>query len=235
MLPLRNRAAFRQQSFDKDELGGLFIPGDADIDLGEVVELEIHFLEEEVRFRIRAMVQWKRASGRRAVPPGIGLTFLTTETAARDQLLAFADGQAVRHLERNTRRLPIVAEARIEFEGSSRVCQTDDISSGGCFLVVDQPPAVGSVVRVKLKDPGALFSWLGLDAVVCWARSGSAQAGVGVRFIVDGERQRRRIDKLLNVLRARVAREVRLEPTKSPSSSLPPASTPPTSSMLPIK
>lgn len=234
MLPLRNRAAFRQQSFDQDADGGLFIPGDADVDLGEIVELEIHFLEEEVRFRIRAMVRWKRASGRRMAPPGIGLTFLPSEQAARDQLLAFADGKEVRHLERDARRLPIVAEARLGFGGDTRTCQTDDISSGGCFLVLSNPPPIDSVIKLQLKGPQALFSWLSLDGVVCWVRNGGEQAGVGVRFIVDGERQQRRIDKLLTVLRERVAREVRLAPTRPTSSTLP-QSTPPTASMLPRK
>lgn len=241
MLPLRNRAAFRQQSFDQDAEGGLFIGGDADVALGETVELEIHFLEEEVRFRIRALVRWKRTTGRRAAPPGIGLTFLASEQSARDQLLAFVDGKVVRHLERDTRRLPIVVEARLRVGGSTRVCQTDDLSSGGCFLVVDDAPAIDTIVSVGLKGPELLFPWLTLDAVVCWARSGGVgvQRGVGVRFLIENDRQRRRIDKLVSVLRERVTREVRLAPTKPPSSSsLPPSSsgsTPPSSSMLPRK
>ena len=240
MLPLRNRAAFREQSFDQDAEGGLFIPGVADVELGELVELEIHFLEEEVRFRIRALVRWKRASGRRAAPPGIGLTFLPTEHAARGQLLAFVDGKDVRQIERDARRLPLVVEARIEFAGITHVCETDDISSSGCFLIIDNAPVIDTVIRVRLKGPGLLFSWLSADAVVCWARNGGPHAGVGVRFLLENDRQKRRIDKLLSVLRERVSRDVRMAPSKppssKPSSSSPSASQPPLSvSLLPRK
>lgn len=238
LLPLRDRAAFRQQSFDQDDEGGLFIAGDIDVAVGETVELEIQFVAEQVRFRLRTLVRWKRAAGRRMAPPGVGLTFLPSEQTTRDQLLRFVDGEDVRQLERDTLRLPIVAEARLDIPAIDNaaarqlVCQTDDISAGGCFLVVDPAPPIGTLVSVRLKGPGTLFSWLSLDAVVCWSRHGGSADGVGVRFILDGDRQRRRLDRLLTVLRNRVSRDVRLLATRPGTSSIPsPAST----SMLPRK
>ncbi len=238
LLPLRDRAAFRQQSFDQDDEGGLFIAGDIDVAVGETVEVDIQFVAEQVRFRVRTLVRWKRAAGRRMAPPGVGLTFLPSEQSTREQLLRFVDGEDVRQLERDTLRLPIVAEARLDIPatddspGRQLTCQTDDISAGGCFLVVDPAPPIGTVVKVRLKGPGLLFSWLSLDAVVCWARSGGAANGVGVRFILDGERQRRRLDKLLAVLRDRVTRDVRLLATR-PGTSTPPSQA--STSMLPRK
>jgi Tfp pilus assembly protein PilZ len=238
LLPLRDRAAFRQQSFEAEQ-GGLFVPGDADVELGDEVELEIHFLAEEVRFRIRAEVRWKRAAGRRAAPPGIGLTFLASEDAARTQLLAFVDGDDVRHRERDTRRLPVHVEARAEIGGTVEVCQTDDISEGGCFLLVSKHPEIGARLVVKLKGTGALFPWVSLGAVVCWHRQGGDREGFGVRFVPDSEWQRRRLGKLVKVVRERVAREIRMHArtsppgasTTSPTTSLPPSRT----SMLPRK
>lgn len=238
LLPLRDRAAFRQQSFDQDDEGGLFIAGDIDVAVGETVEVEVQFLAEQVRFRLRTLVRWKRAAGRRAAPPGVGLTFLPSEQSTREQLLRFVDGADIRQLERDTLRLPIVAEARLDIpatdDGTARqlVCQTDDISAGGCFLVVAPAPPIGTVVQVRLKGPGALFSWLSLEAVVCWARSGGNADGIGVRFILDGDRQRRRLEKLLAVLRDRVARDVRLLTTRPGMSTVP---APASSSMLPRK
>jgi Tfp pilus assembly protein PilZ len=238
LLPLRDRVAFRQQSFEADQ-GGLFVPGDADVGLGDEVELEIHFLAEEVRFRIRAEVRWKRAAGRRAAPPGIGLTFLASEAAARTQLLAFVDGDDVHHRERDARRLPVHVEARADIAGVVEVCQTDDISAGGCFLLVDKHPPIGSRLQVKLKGMGSLFPWVSLGAVVCWHRLGGDREGFGVRFVADNDWQRRRLDKLIRVVRERVAREIRMHArtsppgasTTSPTSSLTPSST----SMLPRK
>lgn len=245
LLPLRDRAAFRQQAFDQEE-GGLFVPGDADVALGDEVELEIHFLAEEVRFRIRALVRWKRQSARRSAPPGIGLTFLASEAAARTQLLAFVDGDDVHHRERDTRRLPVHVEAKVCVNGRDVVCQTDDISSGGCFLLTDERPVIGTRVELKLKGTGAIFSWISLVGVVCWHRVDGDRGGFGVRFVVDSDREQRRIDKLVALVRERVAREIRLRaPTLPPSSSLPssssssstkPSSIKPTSaSMLPRK
>ena len=230
LLPLRNRAAFRQQSFQQD-LGGLFVPGEADVSPGDEVELDIHFLAEEVRFRIRAQVQWKRASGRRTAPAGLGLAFLASEHAARVQLLAFVDGHDVHHIERDARRLPVHVEAKVEVDGRDVVCQTDDVSSGGCFLLVDQLPSIGTRLHLRLKGPGTLFSWLSLQAVVCWHRRSADREGFGVRFVVDTDRERRRIDKLVTLLRERVSREVHLQRPKvvTPTS----APTTPTPSMLP--
>lgn len=241
LLPVRNRAAFRQQSFDQED-GGLFVPGDADVALGEEVELEIHFLAEEVRFRIRALVRWKRSSARRSAPPGLGLTFLASEQAARTQLLSFVDGDDVQHRERDARRLPIHVEAKVDVAGRDVVCQTDDISSGGCFLLTDERPAIGSRVLLKLKGTGALFPWISLVGVVCWHRVDGDRGGFGVRFVIDSPREQRRIDKLVAVVRERVAREIRLRaPTLPPSSAGTPTSTKPSSikptsaSMLPRK
>ena len=230
--------AFRQQSFEADQ-GGLFVPGDADVELGDQVELEIHFLAEEVRFRIRAEVRWKRAAGRRAAPPGIGLTFLASEEAARTQLLAFVDGDDVHHRERDARRLPVHVEARADIGGVVEVCQTDDISAGGCFLLVDKHPAIGVRLQVKLKGTGALFPWVTLGAVVCWHRLGGDREGFGVRFVPDNDWQRRRLDKLVRVVRERVAREIRMHARSSPpgaATTSPTASRSPSStSMLPRK
>jgi Tfp pilus assembly protein PilZ len=230
-LPLRDRAAFRQQSFEQDQ-GGLFVPGDADVALGDEVELEIHFLAEEVRFRIRAQVRWKRAAGRRSAPPGIGLTFLASEEAARKQLLAFVDGEDVHHRERHARRLPVHVEARVEIDGLVEVCETDDISDGGCFLLVREHPTIGTRLHLKLKGNGAIFSWVSVDAVVCWHRRGGDREGFGVRFLLTSDRDRRRIEKLVGVVRERVAREIRMHAPRTQS----PTSTPPSSaSMLPRK
>jgi len=236
---LRSRQAFRQQSFEGDA-GGLFVPGDADVTLGDEVELEIHFLAEEVRFRIRAQVRWKRASGRRSAPPGLGLTFLATEEASRTQLLAFVDGDDVQHTERDTRRLPIHVEAKLELSGTTVVCQTDDISVGGCFVLLDaaELPPIGARLEVKLKGPATIFPWITLPAVVCWHRRDD-RSGVGVRFVLTSESDRRRVERLVSLLKERVSREVRLSvprPTSTPPTT---TSSPPrlsqTPSMLPRK
>ncbi len=233
-MPIRNRAVFRAQAFEADE--GIFVPGDADIALGDEVELEIHFMAEEVRFRIRASVRWIRQSGRRNAPPGLGLNFLPSETQARAQLMAFVDSDSAPTLrERDGRRLPVHVEAKVELEKKSIVAQTDDISSGGCFILSDELPPIGSPVYVRLKGPGAIFSWVSQNAVVCWHRVSAERHGFGVRFVVTGDRDRRRIEKLMALIRERVSREVHLHPPRVKITPPTATSTKPTSSMLPRK
>jgi Tfp pilus assembly protein PilZ len=241
-LPLRNRAVFREQSFDNDQ-GGLFVPGDVEVALGEEVVLEISFLEEQVRFRIRAQVKWKRpasAASRRALP-GVGLAFLPSEAQTRQQLEDFVDGNAVDHVERDGRRYSLHLEIKVEGHGSKK---TDDLSAGGCFLLWDPAdddavPAIGTTLRLKLTAPGAFFSWITLPATVCWHRSGGERDGCGVQFQFGSERDRRRTEKLLAALRERLVRELRVQVPKAPTTSTLPAPTPtsrpPSPSMLPRK
>jgi hypothetical protein len=129
-------------------------------------------------------------------------------------------------------------EARVEIDGLVEVCKTDDISDGGCFLLVREHPAIGTRLHLKLKGNGAIFSWVSCEAVVCWHRRGGDREGFGVRFVLDNERERRRIEKLVGVVRERVAREIRPHSprTPRPTSTAPTASTKPTTtSMLPRK
>ncbi len=254
-MPLRNRAVFRQQSFDNEQ-GGLFVAGDVDVALGEEVVLEISFLEEQVRFRIRAIVKWKRTTASRRALPGVGLAFLPSESHTRAQLEAFVDGEHVDHVERDTRRYSLHLEIKVEGHGTKN---TDDLGAGGCFLLWDtSPPPIGTMLRLKLAAPGAFFSWITLPATVCWHRSsadvsgepqpaGRGRDGCGVQFVFAAdprkqEREQRRLKKLLAVLKERVVRELRVTIAR-PSSLLPssserassPASKPPSPSMLPRK
>jgi len=242
ILPLRNRAQFLEQCFDQDDSGGLFVPGDLDVTLGDEVDLEIAFVEEQVRFHIRAVVRWKRASAGRRALPGVGLGFLPSEATTKGQLLRFARGEDVEHVEREGRRYALHLEVKLDVDGApSRVVSTDDMSEGGCFLLVDPPLAIGTSVEVTLRAPGALFSWLTLKGRVAWRRSqGHAQrGGVGVEFRFDDERQRRRMEKLLVLLRERLGRELRVQPpkvsSKTPASVTPSSMSPQRSSMLPRK
>ncbi len=251
-LPLRNRAVYREQSFDNEQ-GGLFVPGDVDVALGEVVVLEISFLEEQVRFRIRAQVKWKRTASSRRALAGTGLAFLPSEAQTREQLEAFVDGNAVDHTERDTRRYALHLEIKVDGDGIQKGTRTtDDLSVGGCFLLWEgEPPPVGTTLKLKLSQPGAFFSWITLPAVVCWHRRSEhpgpeTRDGCGVQFQFGSDRDKRRTEKLLHVLKERLVRELRVTTPKQgapPASSLAPATNPTsrpparaaTPSMLPRK
>lgn len=233
LLPLRSRAAYREQSFENEE-GGIFVAGDVDVDLGEQVMLEIFFVEEQVRFRIRAEVKWRRATPSRRMQMGVGLTFLPSETQTRQQIEKFIAGDDVDHVERTARRYSLHLEIKVDGHGSK---STDDISEGGCFLLwAVELPAIGTRLKVKLQAPGAFFSWITLPATVCWHRTGGDRDGCGVEFLFDNPSDRRRTQKLLGVLRERLGRNVRVQaPSVPPKAASKPPSLSPTPSMLPRK
>jgi len=249
ILPLRGGAQFAAQSFDQDDTGGLFVPGDLDVALGDEVDLEIAFVKEQVRFHIRAVVRWKRPSSGRYAEQGVGLGFLPSEATTKGQLLRFARGGDVEHVEREGRRYALHLEVKLTVEGAlPRVVHTDDMSEGGCFLLVDPPLPIGTAVVVTLRAPGALFSWLTLKGRVAWRRTQGHETngpgnGVGVEFRFEDERQRRRMSKLLLHLRERLGRAVRVLPSRpppprptSPPAPAPASTAPPQrSSMLPRK
>ncbi len=243
ILPLRDRAHFLDQFFDQDDAGGLFIPGDLDVVVGEEIDLEIAFMQEQVRFRLRTTVLWKRGEVGRRAEPGIGLGFLPSEATTKGQLLRFARGEDVGHIERATRRfsLPLEVKLTVQQQGS-RVVLTDDLSEGGCFLLLDPPLSIGTPVEVTFRSPGALFSWLTVPGRVAWRRTATGdphRAGMGIEFLLVDPNRRRRLARLIELVRERVGREIQVAPPRNPSSVPSPSSSssspPHRSSMLPRK
>ena len=223
MLPLRNRAAFLEAYFSRaGGEGGLFVPGELDIALGDDVDVELNFTEEQVRFHIRARVVWKRTqAGRRSIPPGVGIEFLATEERTQAQILRFAEGkESVSHVERD-RRFALQVDVKLTHQGRELTGITDDISEGGCFVLTDINFAVGTMVAVRLRAPGQVFGWLTLPADVAWIRNQKGRDGMGLTFRFESDRQRAKVRRIIDVLKARMVREVRVKVPRT-------ASTPPT-------
>lgn len=222
LLPLKDRAAFLEQSFDKGAAGGLFVPGEVEVSLGDEVDVEIHFIEDQVRFRIRGVVKWKRENaGRRAIPPGIGIEFLPSEGHTRDHLVAFAEGrESVSHVERG-RRYALQVDVKLSRGGVEEMGVTDDISEGGCFVLTENLLPVGTVLAVKLRAPGSLFGWMTLSAIVAWTRTDPARAGLGLAFTFEDDRKRAKVGKIVALMKERMLRELQIRTPRL-------SSTPPT-------
>jgi Tfp pilus assembly protein PilZ len=226
LLPYRNRGAFLEQYFDRGALGGLFVPGELDVGIGDQVDVEVSFAEEQVRFHIRGQVRWKRTEKRRALEAGVGIEFLETEQKTHDVLLAFAKGTDVHHKERAARRWGVQADVKVKADGRVTAAVTDDLSEGGAFLLLDEPIAVGSALELKLKAPGALTG-VSLDALVLWRRADKDKRGVGVEFVfLPDDRRREKLARLVRVLKDRLVRELRVQAPRV--SSTPPTTAPPT-------
>jgi uncharacterized protein (TIGR02266 family) len=83
---------------------------------------------------------------------------------------------------------------------------TDDISEGGMFILSDDPPEVGSEVRLRLKPPGRLFA-IKLRGEVTW-RKVDGRSGFGVRFIFDKAATEKKVQQLVEDLRLRVSEKL---------------------------
>ena len=221
LLPLHNRAVFLEQFFTKGEQGGLFVPGELDVALGEEVDVELQFVAEGVRFHIRALVKWKRgAPGRRSLPPGIGIEFLQSDRRTQQQLLRFAEGrESVSHVARDSRRYALQVDVRINNAAGELSGTTDDISEGGCFVLTDVNLDVGTALDIKLRSAGSLFGWLTVPAVVAWRREQSGRDGMGLQFQFGTERARRKVQKIVAHLKERNVRELQI---LTPRTSSPP-------------
>ena len=208
IVPVINREEFLTRYFEKGELGGLFVPGALEVGLGEEVDLEINFLEEQVKFRIRGAVKWRRPVGNaRVLPPGLGIEFLADDEAARELLLAYATGRDVALVERDGRRFGCnIKIKRNNGEGTVVAEETDDISEGGAFILTNDDVEVGTRFRLKLKPPGALFG-INVDAVVAWRRT-TGRRGIGVEFIFESPRKRDQVLRLVNTLKQSILHEI---------------------------
>jgi Tfp pilus assembly protein PilZ len=210
IIPVRDRAAFLEMYSEKNGLGGMFVEGEIDLPLGEALDLEVHFVSEQVVFRIRGAVKWRRAhSSRKSVPPGLGLEFAADDRAAQRLLLDFAHGAAIPMVERSARRYGVQMPARYRGADGRMVTEvTDDLSEGGAFIRSQNPPQVGQTLELKLLPDRSVFG-VGVKAVVAWRKT-EGRSGFGVEFLFDGSKRRGRVKKVLESVHERILREVRV-------------------------
>ncbi|MEW5855618.1 MAG: TIGR02266 family protein [Myxococcota bacterium] len=217
LVALRHKGSFLKQYFHQDGQGGLFIPGDPPYALGEQVELELNFLQEQRTFRIKGEVKWKRPRSRlNDNQAGIGVEFLPSERSTRELILDFVQGKEIRFVERADHRFPVSMQISYKTDSTFVTDFTDDISQGGVFIVTANPMPLGTLVPLKMKVPGSLLP-LKLKGVVCWHRKKSPE-GMGLKFVFETESQKKKVEKLVARMKAQIISEMqgrRSDPPRS--------------------
>ncbi len=201
-IKLQNGADFLTYYFHENSLGGILVPGRVDLDLGQEVNLELYFLEENRVFHIRGTVKWRRLKNQTELPAGAGLEFAPTERKARDVLLEFANGRNIVIQRRRSTRLPALLEVDYASDSVFLSDVTDNLSHGGAFLLTKEPPPVGSIVKLRLRPPG-YRTGITLNAEVIWSRT-EGRSGVGVRFIFPWYKSARKLNKLIERIRVQI-------------------------------
>jgi Tfp pilus assembly protein PilZ len=213
LIPLKNRAHFLELYFEKSGLAGLFVKGEVDLQLGDEVDLEVQFLEEQRTFRVRGVVRWRRAiAGRASLPPGLGIEFVPADLRAQKHLVDFAMGREVPLVHREDRRFDAQIKVRVNAAGIKETSQTDDISEHGAFIVTDAPFDIGETFMLTLHPPRAIFP-VPLQARVKWRRF-EQKPGIGVEFVYESEKTRARIARLVSKLKMQMIRELRVRVPK---------------------
>jgi len=201
LVALRNRQAFLDQFLPGDGHGMLLVPGNTHHLPGEAVTLELNFLAEQKNFRIRGVVKWREEPGAKSGPAGgVGVEFLESERPVRDLVLTFVEGREIRFVERTDHRFPVSLQIAYKTDSTFITDYTDDVSQGGAFIVTEKMLPMGSTVPLKVKVPGSLLP-LKLMGVVCWTKRGP-QGGMGVKFVFDSERQKKKVETLVAQLKS---------------------------------
>ncbi|MFH1810160.1 MAG: TIGR02266 family protein [Pseudomonadota bacterium] len=211
LVPLRNRHQLFEVYYHRDGADGVFVQGEVAFDVGEMLYIEINFLEEQKAFRLKGSVRWRRVrSGRSSMPPGIGVEFDDGERQARDLVLDFARGREVDFTVRASHRLPVALS--ISYASDSRFLSdmADDLSVGGVFIATDNVLDVGTELELKLKPPGYLMG-LRLRGTVAWASKSGARRGMGVKFQFGNQRQRRKIEDIVDKLKDSIIKDMRIQ------------------------
>lgn len=207
-VTLATAKSFLDFYFHEGKLGGMLIPDETAIDLGREVNIQIFFKEENRRFNIRGVTRWKRINHQPNLPRGTGVEFSHAERNTRDILLDFARGRKIFVAQRKFPRLPAIIEVEYANDTVFLTDITDNVGVGGAFILTDTPPAVGSILRVKLKPPGNPRG-ICLDAEVVWQRRDD-RPGVGIRFVFPWYRSRRKLNKLIDQIRMQMGLDIRV-------------------------
>jgi Tfp pilus assembly protein PilZ len=173
--------------------------------VGSIIAVNFYLADRALSFRIPMRILWRRAQGSGRLPPGIGLGFMEEELERRDMILRVAHGRELDYWARETSRYPARLSVRIEdlqrgnAAGRSETQVLDcDISEGGIRIPTELPRRAGDRLRLRIGPPGALFGGVTLDGRVVWANRSGVAPGMGIQFDYQGNRQRRRVQRLIS-------------------------------------
>jgi uncharacterized protein (TIGR02266 family) len=206
LVPLRESRTFLEHYFNKGGIGGVFVNGNLKLTSAEEVDLEFAFAKEQITVHARGVIRWKRLTGKRNLPAGVGVEFLPSERRTRDLLLEFAEGRQVTFTRRRSRRYPAMIEIDYARDSVFVADVTDDLSREGASVLTDHPVQVGEVVHLRLRAPGESVP-IELSAEVRWQRTEGRRC-FGVRFIFDSPGSEERIHSLIERIKRQVAQDL---------------------------
>ncbi len=191
------RYSFAEGLFDdfrrEGQTGILFVRTGRRFELGRELTVVIEFPAERRTFRLRGqIVSARRGSKEPALPAGIEVAFPSGQNHTVQMVLDHASGKQVDFVHRKTKRVPCSLEVHYRTDEGFVTEFAEDLSEGGTFIRTDEIFAVGTEIQCKLKPPGYLLG-VKLRARVAWVSKAKAPKGMGLEFLFDSQRQRKKI------------------------------------------
>ncbi|MBN2495848.1 MAG: TIGR02266 family protein [Deltaproteobacteria bacterium] len=194
----------------KGPLGVLFVECGRKLTLGETVVVIVEFPHEKRSFRLRGrVISSRRGSIEPPLAPGGEVEFSYDQLQTMQLVLDFAEGKQISFVERRGRRLPCSFEIHYRSNDGFIKEFADDIGEGGSFIRSERLFPIGTLVECKLKPPGHLLG-IKLQARVAWVKTTGEQRGMGVEFLFESERQRKKIREIVQRLASERARQATL-------------------------
>jgi len=198
------RYSFAEGLFDDFRREGqtsiLFVRTGRRIPLGQDLTVVVEFPAERRTFRLRGqVVSARRGSKEPPLPAGIEVAFPSDQNQTLQMVLDHASGKQVDFVDRKTRRVPCSVEVAYRTDAGFVREFAEDLSEGGTFIRTDEIFAVGTEIACKLKPPGYLLG-IKLRARVAWVSRSKDPKGMGLTFLFDSERQRKKISDICRKL-----------------------------------
>jgi uncharacterized protein (TIGR02266 family) len=180
--------------------GLLFVETGRRLQLAEQVVVEVEFPSEKRTFRLHGkVVARRRASREPPLPPGVQVEFPTEEDQALRLILDHAQGKEVAFVDRGSRRMSCSLEVAYRRDEDFIREFAEDISEGGTFIRSNNILAVGTEVECRLKPPGYLIG-IKVRGKVAWVLKSGPTKGMGLQFVFESEKQRRKVKSLIKKL-----------------------------------
>jgi type IV pilus assembly protein PilZ len=188
--------------------GVLFVGTGRRLELAEQVLVVIDFPTEQRSFRLQGKVIARRRSSRESLPPGAHVEFPADENRTLQLVLDHASGKEIDFIDRRGKRMQcsFVVSYRSDEDFISEFAE--DIGEGGTFIRTDRIFEVGTEVECRLKPPGHLMG-LKLRGRVAWVEKRGVPKGMGVEFIFQSDRQRKKVREVVEKLVTEQNRQVR--------------------------
>lgn len=163
---------------DRAPEGLVFCWTRAELEPREQVLAEVDFPELPNQLLLRAEVEAVGAD------KGAWLRFDFDDRTSVEFMLgiAYGDVEVAEKTARRHERFPTEAKTTIRVaEEPTMVGTAEDLSAGGAFVRLDEPPPVGTTVRLEMETPGG--ESVEVTGEVAWVRDGQvSDPGVGIRF-----------------------------------------------------